>query len=244
MKHIETNIFELIQDKPRMVRIIGRRKAVDVFAELESALKEANLLPDEYFLLDNKFEDENRLVPDLRDVICYANRDGSESIYLDVYLCGYDDVTDKCQRFHFATGKTLREDSYAFDRMQYIAGYIYKLFEGFGQQSSRYVLQAKNKEVQRDTLMEKIRTEYLDYLKNVFVHNFSDPADVGFEVGIRSMIVSELPNCTLSEDKVNELYYADNSLDVLTKKCFHITKADKFEINDTISSCKSFNEEE
>lgn len=35
MKHIETNIFELIQDKPRMVRIIGRRKAVDVFAELE-----------------------------------------------------------------------------------------------------------------------------------------------------------------------------------------------------------------
>ena len=88
MKHIETNLFELIQDKPRMVRIIGRRKAVDVFAELESALKEANLLPDEYFLLDNKFEDENRLVPDLRDVICYANRDGSESIYLDVYLCG------------------------------------------------------------------------------------------------------------------------------------------------------------
>lgn len=244
MKHIETNIFELIQDKPRMVRIIGRRKAVDVFAELESALKEANLLPDEYFLLDNKFEDENRFVPDLRDVICYANRDGSEGIYLDVYLCGYDDVTDKYQRFHFATGKALREDSYAFDRMQYIAGYIYKLFEGFGQQSSRYVLQAKNKEVQRDTLMEKIRTEYLDYLKNVFVHNFSDPADVGFEVGIRSMIVSELPNCTLPKDKVNELYYADNSLDVLTKKCFHITKADKFEINDTISSCKSFNEEE
>ena len=138
----------------------------------------------------------------------------------------------------------MREDSYAFDRMQYIAGYIYKLFEGFGQQSSRYVLQAKNKEVQRDSLMEKIRTEYLDYLKNVFVHNFSDPADVGFEVGIRSMIVSELPNCTLPKDKVNELYYADNSLDVLTKKCFHITKADKFEINDTISSCKSFNEEE
>ena len=99
MKHIETNIFELIQDKPRMVRIIGRRKAVDVFAELESALKEANLLPDEYFLLDNKFEDENRLVPDLRDVICYANRDGSEGIYLDVYLCGYDDVTDKCKDF-------------------------------------------------------------------------------------------------------------------------------------------------
>lgn len=244
MKHIETNIFELIQDKPRMVRIIGRRKAVDVFAELESALKEANLLPDEYFLLDNKFEDENRLVPDLRDVICYANRDGSESIYLDVYLCGYDDVTDKYQRFHFATGKTLREDSYAFDRMQYIAGYIYKLFEGFGQQSSRYVLQAKNKEVQRDTLMEKIRTEYLDYLKNVFVHNFSDPADVGFEVGIRSMIVSELPNCTLSEDKVNELYYADNSLDVLTKMCFNIARADMLKINDIISSRKSFNEKE
>lgn len=244
MKRIETNIFEQVEDRPGMVRIVGRKKAVDVFAELESALKEANLLPDEYFRLDDKFEDENRLIPDLRDVVCYANWGESEGIYLDVYLCGYDDVTDKYQRFHFATGKTLREDSYAFDRMQYIAGYIYKLFEGFGQQSSRYVLQAKNKEVQRDTLMEKIRTEYLDYLKNIFVHNFSDPADVGFEVGIRSMIVSELPNCTLPKDKVNELYYADNSLDVLTKKCFHITKADKFEINDTISSCKSFNEEE
>ena len=244
MKHIETNIFEQVEDRPGMERIVGRKKAVDVFAELESALKEANLLPDEYFLLDDKFEDENRLIPDLEGVICYANWGGSEGIYLDVYLCGYDDVTDKCQRFHFATGKTLREDSYAFDRMQYIAGYIYKLFEGFGQQSSRYVLQAKNKEVQRDTLMEKIRMEYLDYLKNVLVHNFSDPADVGFEVGIRSMIVSELPNCTLPEDKVNELYYADNSLDVLTKKCFNIARADVLKINDTISSCKSFDEKE
>ncbi len=244
MKRIETNIFEQVQDQPGMERIVGRKKAVDVFAELESALKEANLLPDDYFHLDTHFKDEKCLIPDLSDVICYAKWGGSEGIYLDVYLCGYDEVTGKCQKFHFATGKTLREDSYAFDRMQYIAGYIYNLFEGFEQQSSRYVLQAKNKEVQRDTLMEKIRTEYLDYLKNVFVHNFSDPADVGIEVGIRSMIVSELPNCTLPKDKVNELYYADNSLDVLTKKCFHITKADKFEINDTISSCKSFNEEE
>ena len=244
MKHIETNIFEQVEDRPGMVRIVGRKKAVDVFAELESALKEANLLPDEYFLLDNKFEDENRLIPDLRDVVCYANWGESEGIYLDVYLCGYDDVTDKHQSFHFATGKTLCEDSYAFDRMQYIAKYIYKLFEGFGQQSSRYVLQAKNKEVQRDTLMEKIRTEYLDYLKNIFVHNFSDPADVGFEVGIRSMIVSELPNCSLSEEKVNELYYADNALEILTKICVDITKADKSEINESISSCKSFKEKE
>lgn len=244
MKRIETNIFEQVEDRPGMVRIVGRKKAVDVFAELESALKEANLLPDDYFLLDAHFKDEKCLIPALRDVVCYANWGESEGIYLDVYLCGYDDVTDKHQSFHFATGKTLCEDSYAFDRMQYIAGYIYNLFEGFGQQSSRYVLQAKNKEVQRDTLMEKIRMEYLVYLKNVFVHNFSDPADVGFEVGIRSMIVSELPNCTLSEDKVNELYYADNSLDVLTKMCFNIAKADKLEINDIISSCKSFDEKE
>lgn len=244
MKRIETNIFEQVEDRPGMVRIVGRKKAVDVFAELESALKEANLLPDDYFLLDAHFKDEKCLIPALRDVVCYANWGESEGIYLDVYLCGYDDVTDKHQSFHFATGKTLCEDSYAFDRMQYIAGYIYKLFEGFGQQSSRYVLQAKNKEVQRDSLMEKIRTEYLDYLKNIFVHNFSDPSDVGLEVGIRSMIVSELPNCSLSEEKVNELYYADNALEILTKICVDITKADKSEINESISSCKSFKEKE
>ena len=58
------------------------------------------------------------------------------------------------------------------------------------------------------------------------------------------MIVSELPNCTLSEDKVNELYYADNSLDVLTKMCFNIARADMLKINDIISSRKSFNEKE
>ena len=38
MKRIETNIFEQVEDRPGMVRIVGRKKAVDVFAELESAL--------------------------------------------------------------------------------------------------------------------------------------------------------------------------------------------------------------
>ena len=35
MKRIETNIFEPVEDKPGMVRIVGRKKAVDVFAGLE-----------------------------------------------------------------------------------------------------------------------------------------------------------------------------------------------------------------
>ena len=74
MKRIETNIFEQVEDRPGMVRIVGRKKAVDVFAELESALKEANLLPDDYFLLDAHFKDEKCLIPALRDVVCMQTK--------------------------------------------------------------------------------------------------------------------------------------------------------------------------
>jgi len=63
------------------------------------------------------------------------------------------------------------------------------------------------------------------------------------EVGLRSLIVAELPKCTLPEDKVEELLGSDNALDLLTKICAHILEADTYEINDTISACRSILDE-
>lgn len=244
MKMIETCIYEPIPDKPGYVRNVGARKAKEVFEELEKALQEANLLPNEYFLLDTEFDNEKALFPEMVDVIAYANWGSSEGIYLDVYVFGYDGQHDKTKRFHFATGKTLSEDSDSFDRMQYIAGYIYKLFMGFHQTPARYRLISNGNEELQTKVMNRVKQEYMNYLRTTFVHKFEDPQKVGAEVSIRSMIVSELPNCLLPEDKLKELDESQNALELLTKICRHVIKADEFEINDSISSCRTFLSEE
>lgn len=240
MKVIETCIYEPIPDKPGYVRNVGARKAKEVFKELKKMLEEAELLPDEYFLLDTKFDNEKALFPEMVNVFAYANWGSSEGIYLDVYVFGYDGQHDEIQRFHFATGKTLSDDSDSFDRMQYIAGYIYKLFMGFYQMSARYRLISNGKAELRGKVINRVKQEYLDYLRTTFVHKIEDPQTVGAEVSIRSMIVSELPNCLLPEDKLKELDECQNALELLTKICRHIVQADKFEVNDSISSCRSF----
>lgn len=243
MRCIETFIYEPVLDKPGYVQKVGQRKAADVFNDLKEALDEAGLLPDEYFLEDEEFRDE-KLFPDMRDVVAFANWGGSEGIYIDVYVYGYDEQSRQTKKYHFATGKTLAEDSDSFDRMQYIAGYIYKLFHGFHQTPARYILLSNGKEDLRAKVLRRVKQEYMDFLRITFVHKFEDPQTVGSEVSVRSMIVSELSNCMLPEDKLKELDESENALELLTKMCRSIIEADKFEVNDSISSCRTFLTEE
>ena len=151
----------------------------------------------------------------------------------------YDKANNRCERKHFATGKTLAEDSAAYDRMQYIAGYIYKLFAGSNQTPARYIL-VRNSEKDRQALLAKIHEEYRNYLLRNLVHKQCELSEVAQGIGLRSMIVHELPKCSLPEDKLEELIQSDNALDLLTKICEPVLEPDSFEINDMISSCDSF----
>lgn len=242
MKIIATQNWEPVPDKPGLIKVVSQRKAVEVFRELEDALRNAGLYPDEYFLLDTDFLDEKIDFPEISDLTCFAQWGTNEGIYLDVELIVYDRENNRCNRKHFATGKTLAEDSASFDRMQYIAGYIYRLFTGDLQTSSRYILNGKA-EKNEQALLAKIHAEYREYLLRNLVHKQTELSEVTVGIGLRSMIVHELPKCFLPEDKLEELLQSDNALDLLTKICKPILEADAFEINDLISSCDSFKAE-
>lgn len=239
MKIIKTQNWEPVPGKPGLIRVASKRKAVEVFHELEDILRSSGLYPDEYLLLDSDFCDVEVDFPEIRDLCCYAQWGVSEGIYLQVELVIYDNENNCCGRKHFAIGKTLAEDSASYDRMQYIAGYIYKLFTGCNQTPARYAL-VKNAEKDRHTLHTKIHQEYREYLLNNLVHKQSELTEVSAEIGLRSMIVHEIPKCSLPEEKLEELLQSDNALDLLTKICEPILQADAFEINDMISSCDSF----
>lgn len=79
-------------------------------------------------------------MPHVEDIICYAQWSGSEGIYLEVEFSIKHPTENRYVRVIFASGKTLGESSKDFDRMQYIAGRIYKAFTSEGCESSRYVV--------------------------------------------------------------------------------------------------------
>ena len=67
--------------------------------------------------------------------------------------------------------------------------------------------------------------------------------EYGMAIGLRAMILAELPQCTLPPDKLKELMDSENALELLTKICEPVCEPNKFEINDLISSCDSFTKE-
>jgi hypothetical protein len=60
--------------------------------------------------------------------MCYAQWGGSEGVYLEVDFLAWDENEHLYKQINFATGKTLGETNEDFDRMQYIAGCIYRAF--------------------------------------------------------------------------------------------------------------------
>lgn len=137
MSRIETEIWENVPEQPGRMKYVGQRNVSEVFRDLETFLREENLYPDEYFMLNRDFErsDEQKM-PRVMDVVCYAQWGGSEGIYLEVDLWIKHPTEDRYFRVNFATGKTLCESSEDYDRMQYIAGRIYKAFTHEGHNRS------------------------------------------------------------------------------------------------------------
>ena len=242
MKIIQTQNWETVPDHPNLIRPVSQRKAKEVFKELEEALRDAELYPDEYFLLDREFDDENAEFPVARDIVCYAQWGGNEGIYLEVELLVFDENSKAYRRKNFVTGKTLAEDTASFDRMQYIAGYVYKLFAGEHQTPARYVL-VENEKKNLETLFTRVAREYREYLLTNLVHKQMVLDDVTDQIALRSAIVHELPKCLLPEDKVKELIESENALDLLAKICAEIVEWDADSINEMVSSCDSFHNE-
>lgn len=238
-KIIETQIWEPMPDNPNKLTLTGLRKAKDVFEELCDVLTQEGILPDESFSLSREFDNETAEIPNIEDVCCFAEWGVSEGIYLYVNLFTRRPGVG-LQKIHFATGKTLKGDSDAFDRMQYIAGYIYKLFTGFHETPARYMLVGAKESDIRTELFARVQEEYRSYLRQNLVHNQAMSEKLAAQIGLRSLIVAELPKCMLPDDKAEELMELDNVLDFLTKICSSILEANAFEINDIISSCRSF----
>ena len=124
-KIIETEVWEPDSDKKGLLKFVKTRKVYDVFKELEENMKASGMLPDEYFLLSNRF-DEKSVMPRDASFMVYTRWGSNEGVYIDV------DMVVGSNKEHFATGKTLGETEEDYDRMCAIASFIYKSFAGFG----------------------------------------------------------------------------------------------------------------
>jgi hypothetical protein len=108
----------------------------EVFAELKNRLETVGYLPDEYFMLADRWEN-GKPWPKDGDIFCTVDYGGSEGIYLDVYL-KYQDENGKMRRDGFITGKTLGESDADMDRMFLVASAVTKAFHSYGFHS-RYI---------------------------------------------------------------------------------------------------------
>ena len=107
---------------------LSGRTGQEVYEELKHRLEGMGYLPDEYFLLDDVWED-GKVVPRDADLFCTTDYGASEGIYLDVRLMWYGEDGKPVIKT-FATGKTLGESSSDMDRMFLISSAITKAFHG------------------------------------------------------------------------------------------------------------------
>ena len=146
MKQIEFERWIQDAENPRKLTYAGQRTAEEVFHELEAQLDSVGYLPDEYLLLDSRWQN-GREIPKGADFFCKTDYGGSEGIYLDVYLEWQEG--DKPKRECFITGKTLGESGADLDRMFLISAAITKAFRGDNSVHARYMVvggQAKSAE--------------------------------------------------------------------------------------------------
>lgn len=241
---IETQIWEPVPDKKGYVRYVGQRKLQEVFSELEEFLKKENIYPDEYLLL-TRDNDPEALFPK-GDIRCYAQWGGSEGIYLELEVLTAATKEDPAKWVNVASGKTLAQTAEAYDRMQYIAGRIYKAFCGDNFQSPRYIIldNKGEKEISYERLMSKLETELSDYMKHELLHKRTPVGELsrklGFMLTILSVIREPRAYADLPQDKIEQLYDTENILEILCDMCSSVSEADLFEISDIIASAPSF----
>ena len=107
---------------------LSGRTGQEVYEELKHRLEGMGYLPDEYFLLDDVWED-GKVIPRDADLFCTTDYGDSEGIYLDVRLIWYGEDGKPVIKT-FATGKTLGESGSDMDRMFLISSAITKAFHG------------------------------------------------------------------------------------------------------------------
>ena len=137
MKQIEFERWIQDAENPRKLTYAGQRTAEEVFHELEAQLDSVGYLPDEYLLLDSRWQN-GREIPKGADFFCKTDYGGSEGIYLDVYLEWQEG--DKPKRECFITGKTLGESGADLDRMFLISSAITKAFRGDNSVHARFMV--------------------------------------------------------------------------------------------------------
>lgn len=137
MKQIEFERWEPDAENPCKLKYAGQRKAEDVFHELEARLDSVGYLPDEYLLLDRRWQN-GREMPRDAGFFCRTDYGGSEGIYLDMFLEWYEDSQRRTE--HFMTGKTLGESGADMDRMSLISSAITKAFRGDNSVHARYMM--------------------------------------------------------------------------------------------------------
>lgn len=137
MKRIEFERWEPDAENPRRLKYAGQRAAEEVYQELKARLDSVGYLPDEYLLLDNRWQN-GREMPRDAGFFCRTDYGGSEGIYLDVFLDWYEDGQHKTE--HFMTGKTLGESGADLDRMSLISSAITKAVRGDNIVHARYMV--------------------------------------------------------------------------------------------------------
>lgn len=219
MKRIETEIWEPCPDKKGMVRSVGMRKVKEVFEELCEILNDASLMPDESFSLCSEFSHDGDVeFPNMSDLFCYAEWGTPNGIYLIADMLIFDERSKKHNMVHFITGKTLEVSEHAFDRMQYIAGYIYRLFMGNGVDHSRYMLiREGTQEKNLEYVVEKTTVEFTAWLKQKLYVGRGEPNDYAEELSKKAKIIYNIANkrhC-FEERELKELVGQENILDML-----------------------------
>ena len=137
MKRIEFERWEPDAENPRRLKYAGQRAAEEVYQELKARLDSVGYLPDEYLLLDNRWQN-GREMPRDAGFFCRTDYGGSEGIYLDVFLDWYEHGQHKTE--HFMTGKTLGESGADLDRMSLISSAITKAVRGDNIVHARYMV--------------------------------------------------------------------------------------------------------
>ncbi len=137
MKQIEFERWEPDAENPCKLNYVGQRTAEDVFHELEARLDSVGYLPDEYLLLDRRWQN-GREMPRDAGFFCRTDYGGSEGIYLDMFLEWYEDSQRRIE--HFMTGKTLGESGADLDRMFLISSAITKAVRGDNSIHARYMV--------------------------------------------------------------------------------------------------------
>ena len=136
MNVIELERWKSSESDPRKLEYAGQSTAQEVFEELKHRLESHGYLPDEYFLMDDHWEN-GRKIPKDADIFCTTDYGGSEGVYLDVYLKWHED--GKPVTKSFITGKTLGENGNDLDRMFLISSAITKAFHGDHATHARYM---------------------------------------------------------------------------------------------------------